>query len=570
MRWGEDMKKIMPIGIENFQELRERYYFVDKTDFIRQLIDQHSKVTLLTRPRRFGKTLTLNMLEYFFAIDREKDSCQLFDGLAIERAGASYMAERGQYPVVFITLKDTNALEWTSMQAYFRIFFSSLFARFRYLEQSSTILADSKKLFRKIIDRQVPLDELSYALSFLLDLLHQHYGKKVILLIDEYDAPIQQAWDNDFYKECISFMKQMLGSALKSNDDLEFAVLTGVLRVAKESIFSDLNNLDVCSVLSPQYDDAVGFTPAEVEKMAADLGMEDRLPEIQQWYDGYRFGQAEIYNPWSVINFFRNGEVGDYWVNTSGNGIIREMLQQANDDTIQNLQSLLSGATIQTAIREGVIYDDIGEDEDALYTMLLTTGYLTVTSRRRGIGGLICELKIPNREVQDIYRYEVLNKTRQGRSMARLSNLLDNLMQGRAEAFAEGLTSYIRSLVSTYDAANKESFYHGFMLGMTALFVPDYIIESNRESGYGRFDLAIFPKDAQKAGVIMEFKAAASEDELSAKAEEALTQIEDRAYDTEFQKRGIAEVWKYGMAFCGKKIYVAVPKKSDKNNVYKT
>ena len=556
MRWGEDMKKAMPIGIENFQELRERYYFVDKTDFIRQLIDQHSKVTLLTRPRRFGKTLTMNMLKYFFAIDKEEESRHLFEGLAIERAGASYMAERGQYPVVYITLKDFKNITWENMLQAFRSWISNWYIPYSYLKNSPRVDENLKTRFSALEQRKADIAEMQLVLAIWMKMLHQHYGKKVILLIDEYDAPIQQAWENGFYKECISFMKQMLGSALKSNDDLEFAVLTGVLRVAKESIFSDLNNLDVCSVLSTRYDDVIGFTPDEVKKMAEDLGMSDRLPEIKKWYDGYRFGQAEIYNPWSVINFFRNGEVGDYWVNTSGNGIIREMLQQANDDTIQNLQSLLSGASIQTAIREGVIYDDIGEDEDALYTMLLTTGYLTTKSRRRGIGGLLCELMIPNREVQDIYRYEVLNKTRQGRSMARLSNLLDNLMQGRAEAFAEGLTSYIRSLVSTYDAANKESFYHGFMLGMTALFVPDYIIESNRESGYGRFDLAIFPRDTQKAGVIMEFKAASSEDELPAKAEEALAQIEDRAYDTEFKKRGIMNVWKYGIAFYGKKISV--------------
>lgn len=564
------MKKAMPIGIDDFGTLRAGYYFVDKTDFIRQLIDEHSAVTLLTRPRRFGKTLTMSMLDYFFSLQREKESRHLFDGLAVERAGAKYMAQRGQYPVIFVSLKDLKDITWEKMLDSFRSWISNWFISCAYLEESPRVDEDLKTRFTLLKQRKADISEMQMFLAIWMEMLRQHHGKKVILLIDEYDAPIQQAWENGFYKECISFMKQMLGSVLKGNENLEFAVMTGVLRVAKESIFSDLNNLDVCSVLSTRYDDVIGFTPDEVKKMAEDLGMSDRLPEIKQWYDGYRFGRAEIYNPWSVINFFRNEEVGDYWVNTSGNGIIREMLRRAQDETRQNLQQLLSGESVQTLIREGVIYEDIGEDEDALYTMLLTTGYLTVKNRRRGIRGLFCELAIPNREVQDVYRYEILDKMRHGRSMTRLFKLLDDLMQGKSADFAEGLAEYLRLLVSTYDAANKESFYHGFMLGMTALFVPDYIIESNRESGYGRFDLAIFPKDTQKAGVIMEFKAAASEAELPAKAEEALAQIEDRVYDTEFQKRGLSEVWKYGMAFCGKKIYVAVPKKSDKNNVYKT
>lgn len=332
----------MPIGIDNFGELRRgHYYFVDKTAFIRQLIDGHSKVTLLTRPRRFGKTLTLSMADWFFSIEKEAQSRHLFEGLAIEQAGAGEMAG---------------------------------------------------------------------SLALLLQMLHGYYGKKVILLLDEYDAPIQQAWECGFYKECISFMKQLMGSALKGNDDLDFAILTGVLRVAKESIFSDLNNLDVCSVLSSRYDDVIGFTPEEVTKMAADLQQESQLPDIKAWYDGYRFGHVEIYNPWSVIHFFRNQMVGDYWVNTSGNSLIREMLRHITPETVENLTTLLYGESVTVLVREGVIYEDIGQNEDALYTMLLTTGYLTVQGWTRGVGGLRCRLVIPNREIQDIYRIEILDR----------------------------------------------------------------------------------------------------------------------------------------------------------------
>lgn len=551
------MKKAMPIGIDDFGTLRAGYYFVDKTDFIRQLIDEHSAVTLLTRPRRFGKTLTMSMLEYFFSLQREKESRHLFDGLAIARAGQRYMAVRGQYPVVFVTLKDTSALDWASMQAYFRLYFSSLFSRYRYLEQSPEVPAEMKQQFQDILARKASLSDISYALALLLLMLRQHHGKKVILLIDEYDAPIQQAWENGgFYRECISFMKQMLGSVLKGNENLEFAVMTGVLRVAKESIFSDLNNLDVCSVLSTRYDDVIGFTPDEVRQMAKDLGMSDRLPEIRKWYDGYRFGKAEIYNPWSVINFFRNGEFGDYWVNTSANGILRALLEHADAERMESLQDLLAGGTIAVTLNERVIYENIGRDKSALYTLLLTTGYLTAESaspmRRNRYA-----LRIPNDEIRDVYATEILNHLARGLDMDTFDDLFDYLFHGDSVRFARQMQKILAGVVSTFDAANKESFYHGFMLGLTALLQRSgYVVESNRESGYGRYDLAIFPQDTEKAGVIMEFKAAAKETELEGKAEEALHQIEEKAYDTEFRKRGVLNVWKYGVAFCGKKICV--------------
>lgn len=413
---------------------------------------------------------------------------------------------------------------------------------------------DLRRRFLALKKQGAGQNEMQLALTLLVKMMHQHFGKPVILLLDEYDAPIQQAWEHGFYTECIAFMKQFLGSVLKGNRDLDFAVLTGVLRVAKESIFSDLNNLDVCSVMDAAYRDVIGFTPQEVAQMAEDLSMTTALPALKAWYDGYLFGGAEIYNPWSIVNFFRHGDVGDYWVNTSGNGIIREMLRHVTAETETDLLSLLQGRHVTALIREGVIYEDIGRDTDALYTMLLTTGYLTAVSRKRGIGGIRCELVIPNREVQDVYRFEILDKMRGRFSVSRLETMFDDLLSGNGKAFSELLGGYLRDLVSVYDTANKESFYHGFVLGMTALFVSDYIIESNRESGYGRFDLAIIPKDVSKAGVIMEFKVASREADMAAKAKEALQQIEEREYVTEFRQRGIQRVWKYGIAFCGKKI----------------
>lgn len=551
------MQVKMPIGVEDFREvIAGNYYFVDKTEFIRRIIDNHSKVTLFTRPRRFGKTLTLSMIEWFFSVEKKEKSQHLFDTLAIAKTDASYMNERGKYPVLFLSLKNIDGSSWQDMLDSFRTWISNWYIEYGYLVKSEKIDSKLKERFSLLLERRGTQNETANFIFLLMMMLQQYYGKPVILLLDEYDAPVEKAWEGGYYRDCVLFMKQCLGSVLKTNPYLHFALLTGVLRVAKESIFSGLNNLSVYTVMNDNYADVFGFTTAEVKQMAHILQKEKYLPEIEKWYDGYQFGKQAIYNPWSVINFFAQGELGDYWVNTSGNGIIRHMLSHLDEEKEMTLLSLLHGKSVTTAIREGVIYEDIDRNEDALYTMLLTTGYLTAINKRRGISGLLAELAIPNREVQDIYRIEILDRMNAGLSLARLETMLADLMDGRAEAFADRLTIYIRYLVSSYDAANKEGFYHGFLLGMTALLIPDYVVESNRESGYGRFDLAIFPQDKTKAGVILEFKVASHESELAVKAQEALKQIENRVYVTEFTKRGISNVWKYGIAFCGKKVCV--------------
>lgn len=550
------MNKAMPIGVDDFKEVRENYYFVDKTDFIRQLIDSHSDVTLITRPRRFGKTLTMSMLEYFFSIDRVKESDNLFHGLAIEKAGTEYMKYQGKSPVIFISLKDIKNASWESMLDQWGLFIRNVYLRYKYLCTSDTIDDDMKEDFYRITKRKANKNELADSLAKLMEIMQAYYDKPVILLIDEYDAPIQQAWERGFYDECIGFMRRFLGRALKTNASLDFAVLTGVLRIAKESIFSGLNNLDVCSVMTDQYSDVFGFTADEVSDIASVLQRRHMLPDIQAWYDGYHFGKADIYNPWSVINFFDKQTLADYWVNTSGNAILRQLMKQTDEEQKEALLSLLHGDSVTAVIREGVIYDDIGENPDALYTMLLTTGYLTAIHKQNTFGGQLCRLVIPNREVKDAYRAEVLERMRGRLAASSLLLMMEDLIAGYVVPFSKTLERYIAYLVSSYDAANKESFYHGFLLGMTALFVPEYVVESNRESGYGRFDIAIFPKDTDKAGVLMEFKAADSEAQLKDKADEALRQIEEKQYGTEFEKRGISKVWKYGIAFCGKQVHV--------------
>ena len=551
------MNKAMPIGVDDFKKVRENYYFVDKTDFIRQLIDSHSDVTLITRPRRFGKTLTMSMLEYFFSIDRKKDSIDLFQGLAIERAGTDYMKHQGQYPVIFISLKNIQGSTWNDMLDDMSIIFSDIYRKFRYLAQSNAIDDGLKAYFQKILYEKTLPNERVFALSRLTDMLKMHHGKPVILLIDEYDAPIQQAWERGFYGECIRFMRQFLGSALKTNASLDFAVLTGVLRIAKESIFSGLNNLDVCSILRDKYSTVFGFTPEEVAKLTEDIGKPEVLPELKQWYDGYRFGSSEIYNPLSVISYIDNQCLPrPYWMNTSNNSILRELVSHADYLQIKALRGLLHDVPVSVSLNEGVIYDQIGKDRSALYTMLLTTGYLTVsenipTSYDRYL------LRIPNEEIKRVYSMEILNTIVEGIDRDTFDGLFDLLFTGQSEDFAYLLQKILLRFASTYDTANRESFYHGFMLGMAALFLDrNYTVESNRESGYGRFDLAIFPKDTNKAGVLMEFKATNSEAQLEDKADEALRQIEGRQYGTEFEKRGISKVWKYGIAFCGKQIHV--------------
>lgn len=546
----------MPIGVDDFKELRENYYFIDKTDFIRQLIDDHSKVTFITRPRRFGKTVTMSMLEYFFSIDKKEESKNLFHGLAIEAAGSSYMKHRGIYPVIFISLKDGQSTSWEQMLNFFSLFLRRLYLQYAYLIKADRLDACMKEDYYRIVNRQADQTEMAFALTRLMEIMQAYYGQPVILLLDEYDAPIQYAWDHGYYEQCIGFMRQFLSSALKTNRALDFAVLTGVLRVAKESIFSGLNNLSVCSVLTRKYSNILGFTPAETAAMAEDLGVEKKLPELRQWYDGYRFGTEDMYNPWSVINYMDNECTPmPYWVHTSGNYILKQLLSHADCLRIKELQGLLDGKIVTVSLNETVMYDQIEKDASALYTLLLTTGYLTIESASPTTYNRY-SLRIPNEEIKQVYSQEILNTIAVGADRNTFDTLFDALFSGQEKDFEDRLQQILLRFASTYDTANKESFYHGFMLGISALFLDkQYIVESNRESGYGRFDIAIFPKDTQKAGVILEFKAADKMDSLEEKAGEALQQIQDKQYEVEFAKRDITNLWKYGVAFCGKQVY---------------
>ena len=546
----------MPVGLDNFREMIAReYYFVDKTKFIKELLDSNAMVTLITRPRRFGKTLAMRMLQEFFDINAAgRDT---FKGLNISRAGEKYMQHRGKYPVIFLQLKNVAAGDFEKSFAFLKAIIARLYREYAFLEESPALTGDEKEYYVRVRRgrEHCTYDDLAMSLGNLTDMLYRHYGIRPIVLIDEYDAPIQHAWEDGYYEDMIRFMWQFYSEVLKGNEALEFAVLTGVLRVAKESIFSGLNNLKVCSVLSGEYSDIFGFTGEEVAKMAVDLQQEDKLPEIKAWYDGYTFGGTEIYNPWSVIMYFDAGcKPAPYWVNTSGNGIVKQMFKFSGQEGADDLQSLMDGGSVFKQLREGVVYANIGDRIDDLYSILLMTGYLKCVGLMEKLYGEEAELRIPNKEIRSLFGREILENFIAAGSVSRLGRMLDAMVSGHGDIFESVLSGIVRNNVSYHDAANGESFYHGMMLGFCVLLKDTHIVQSNRESGYGRFDLALIPTDRRYYGVILEFKRAADEAQLEEKALEALAQIEELSYIAEFEQRQIEKVWKYGIAFCGKKV----------------
>lgn len=552
------MHKPMPVGVDDFKKVRENYYFLDKTNMIRELIDTHAEVTLITRPRRFGKTLAMSMLDHFFSVDQKQESTSLFKGLAIERAGQMYMNEQGKYPVISLTLKDFHNPNWASMYRSFRLLMQDAYSRYMYILDGEKIPSFEKEYFNRILNLNAEPEEYQSSIQRLSKILSLYWQIPPIILIDEYDAPLQIAYQQGFYDDAILFWKGCFNAALKTNPYLSFAVMTGVLRIAKESIFSDLNNLDVCSILSDRYNTYFGFTKDEVKMMAEDLGFTDKLPEIQKWYDGYRFGDADIYNPWSVIKYVKEGfKPNSYWINTSSNAILKDLLHLTDSSRSEELRSLLTGNAITTTVNEGLVYSDIGNNESALYTMLLTTGYLTIERSYRTVAGTIYSLRIPNQEIREVYTNEVLNALSPRGNFLDFIHLPQYLLAGNTSAFEATLQKILLQIVSVYDTANRESFYQGLMIGLTAVMVPNtYELSSNRESGLGRFDLALFPTDIHKAGVIMEFKVSETNDSLEERAREALHQIAEMQYLEDFKARHISKVWKYGIAFCGKQVKI--------------
>ena len=551
------LKRPMPVGIEDFKDLvTGNYYFIDKTRFIRELIDTQGKVTLITRPRRFGKTLSLSMLQYFFTLENAEENRQLFAGLDIERAGAKYMSQQGTRPVVFLTLKEVRARAFANMTVFMAEFLRRLYGQYAYLGQSDALSSEDRQYFSDILKSACGMEKMKFALSNLMAALEKHHQKKPVLLLDEYDAPILSAWENGYYRECIDFMRGFLGSALKTNPALGFAVLTGITRISKESIFSGLNNLKVCSVLSNHYNDIFGFTQDEAARLLAECGAADKVAELARWYDGYLFGSAEIYNPWSVVQYLDNGcEFRPYWLNTSGNSILKDLLTKVDRRRQKELEGLLHGIGVESPVMEEVVYSDLTDSRDALFMMLMTAGYLKpVKTWKDEDCAEWALLQIPNLEVRMAYRKEILGHIVPSQGESLLRDMLRAMTTGDTEEFSECLSCILRDFVSYHDTAQPESFYHGLMLGFSVLLDGKYQVKSNRESGYGRFDLAFFPLRPGTPGVILELKAAGSEEELEERAKEALQQIAEKEYCAELSRQGASDIWRYGIAFHGKKV----------------
>jgi len=547
----------MPVGLSDFSMLiRGGYYFVDKTDFIRKIIDNHANVTLLARPRRFGKTLTLSMVDYFFNISHRLESANLFKGTKISASGSRYMDLRGTKPVLFLTLKDIRVDTYDSMVFQLSNLMGDVYDSFHFLPESPSLTERQKNYYGKIVKGPATEDELMPALRNLIDMLAAHYGKPVLLLLDEYDAPMQKAWDAGYYEKAISFMRNFLSPALKDNPSLDFALITGVLRIAKESIFSGLNNLSVSTVLGGGYAGDFGFTGDEVRKIAEDFHQVGKMDELASWYDGYNFQGLDIYNPWSVINYFHHhGEAASYWVNTSDNRILAWLLANADERRWQEVRQLMEGKSIISGIDENVVYGRLAPDRNMLYTVLLFTGYLKPlrsVDLRRGL----YELSLPNREIRDVFEDEILSPLGEGNKDIALYEMQKAMMRGNKESFQFNLGDILRRSVSIHDAAKPESFYHGLMLGFALYYENDYTIRSNRESGFGRYDLAMLPKKENLPGIIMEFKAVKDEKDMEKAAEKAKEQIEEKSYATELKDAGVRAIWTYGIAFCGKKVLV--------------
>ena len=549
------MKMVVPIGTEYFSELRSQYYFVDKSGFLSEFFRERPKVLLLTRPRRFGKSLLLSMTQQFLDIDGAEGHRKLFEGLKVMDDPVA-MAHQGSRPVIFVTMKNMEWDTWAGMQKKIAQVFSRLYSQFKSLRKDDMDPGD-RMAFEAIYAGTAKLETMSEAFSLLCRLLEAHDGKKAVLLIDEYDAPIQWAWTHRYYEDAIGFFRSLYSSALKSNPSLDFAILTGVLRIAKESIFSGLNNLKVSTVRRGGFATACGYTKEEVAKMARDLGHEDKLEELASWYDGYNFQGVDIYNPWSVNNYFsEHCEAEAYWVNTSGNDILQTMLERIDKKRARDFQRLLEGETIRTPLEDSFIYKDIEEHRANLYALLLSTGYLKCIRSGKDDDVRWYDLCLPNREIRSVFRSEIMKYLSYPSGSDLLFDLLEAMQEGDTEDFEDGLQKILRNMVSYHDAAQPESFYHGLMLGLSVWLESRYRIRSNRESGYGRFDLAFFPKRPALPGLVMEFKAVEKEEDLVQGAEDACRQIEEKAYATELEAEGVQDIWKYGIAFCKKQVLV--------------
>lgn len=546
--------KSLPIGVSDFKLATTGYYYVDKTLMIRDFLDKKPMVSLFTRPRRFGKTLNMDMLRVFFEKTNE-DTSVYFKDKQIWQCGDYYTKHQGQYPVIFLTFKDVKSMTWEETFQKIRRLISLEFIRHNELETSSVLTAYEKEQYHLLAGDNGDEVDCQMGLQLLSLLLHKHYGRECIIIIDEYDTPIQQGHTCNFYPEIVNFMRNFFSGGLKDNPHLAFGFLTGILRVAKESIFSGMNNLKTYSILDDGYSSYFGFTEKEVKDMLRYYGKDDKYNELSEWYDGYRFGNTEIFNPWSVINYISdNCFPKAFWQSTGSNEIIGEIIQAATPEITKDLYKLLCGEKIAAYIDTGVIYPEVQNNPYSIYSFLLVAGYLKVANiYPQSDGNFMCDVAIPNKEITFVYEKEVLNRTNQNSLAISISQAIFSRDTQKLQALLE---DFMVKSISSIDGAN-EGFYHGMMLGLCAILGNRYKIRSNRESGLGRFDIQLMPLTKGMPGFIFEFKHTKDEHtDLSALADSALQQIEAKKYDTELRDNGVNSIISIGIAFRGKSAVV--------------
>ena len=542
------MKRI-GIGVSDFKHLiEEDFYYFDKTKFIDEVVKDGAQVKLFTRPRRFGKTLNMSMLKYFFDIKEVEENRKLFKNLYIEKTET--FKEQGQYPVVFLSLKDLKATTWEEMEMGIKSTISRLFLDHRYL------LNDLDKFdtitFENIIMKNINIEDLKEALKFLTESLYKKYSQKVVVLIDEYDSPLVSAYINGYYGKAKDFFKTFYSIVLKDNTCLQMGVLTGIIRVIKAGIFSDLNNLRTYTILSDGYTDSYGLTEEEVEKSLKDYGIEAEMSKVKDWYDGYKFGDSEVYNPWSILNFLQDKELRAYWVDTSGNDLINNVLKMTNKNIVTALERLFNGEGLRQNISGTSDLSKILSD-DEIWELLLFSGYLTIEEKIDQDNYI---LRLPNKEVKSLFRKTFI-ETYIARG-SKLSFLMESLIENKIGDYEENLQEILLTSVSYNDTKKgNEAFYHGLIMGMGLYLEGEYITKSNIESGLGRYDFLVEPKNKSKRAFLMEFKSTDSVEKLEEVSKEALKQIENKKYDISLKQNGIKEITYIGIAFCGKQIRIS-------------
>ena len=542
------MKRI-GIGVSDFKHLiEEDFYYFDKTKFIDEIIKDGAQVKLFTRPRRFGKTLNMSMLKYFFDIKKADENRKLFKDLYIEKTES--FKEQGQYPVVFLSLKDLKARTWEEMERKIIITLSDFLSEYEYLLNELTGI--NFENLKNIVYKKASIDDLTTALKFLTKILYEKYNKKIVVLVDEYDSPLVSAYINGYYEKAKNFFKTFYSSVLKDNNYLQMGVLTGIIRVIKAGIFSDLNNLRTYTILSDDYTDSYGLTEEEVEKSLKDYGIEAEISKVKDWYDGYKFGDSEVYNPWSILNFLQDKKLRAYWVDTSGNDLINNVLKMRNKNIITALERLFNGEGLKQNLSGTSDLSKILSD-DEIWELLLFSGYLTVEEKINQDNYI---LRLPNKEVKSLFRKTFI-ETYIARG-SKLSFLMESLIENKIEDYEENLQEILLTSVSYNDTKKgNEAFYHGLIMGMGLYLEGEYITKSNIESGLGRYDFLIEPKNKSKRAFIMEFKSTDSIDKLEEVSKEALQQIEAKKYDVTLKQNGVKEITYIGIAFCGKEIKIS-------------